>query len=198
MAPRPDVSQERITQILEAAVNVFARAGLHNARMDDIAEEAGLSKGAIYWYFDSKDEIIITILDNLFQREMDDMRALQSTERTASQRLMDFATHAMQDVIQVQAILPIAYEFISASYRRDEVSNALEQYYNSYMEILIPIIQEGIDQGEFRPEDPEEIAIAVGTVFEGTLNLWAYNPKLVDPQRHVLSSMRLLLEGIKT
>jgi len=197
MAPRPDVSQERINQILEAAMKVFARSGLNNARMDDIAEEAGLSKGALYWYFNSKDEIIITILDSLFQREMEDLRALQSSEQPASQQLLEFAQRTMDDVVQMEALMPIAYEFIALSFRREEVAESLQEYFNSYLEILIPIIQEGIDRGEFRPANPEEIAIAVGAIFEGTLNMWIYNSNTVDPHKHVVSSMQLLMEGIK-
>ena len=45
MSPRPDVSEERRNQILEAAMAVFARQGFEQARMDDIAQEVGLSKG---------------------------------------------------------------------------------------------------------------------------------------------------------
>ena len=51
MSPRPDVSEERRNQILEAAMAVFARQGFEQARMDDIAQEVGLSKGALYLYF---------------------------------------------------------------------------------------------------------------------------------------------------
>lgn len=59
MAPRPDVSEERKTQILTAATKMFTEHGFAEARMDDIAVESGLSKGALYWYFESKDAIII-------------------------------------------------------------------------------------------------------------------------------------------
>ena len=69
MSPKPDVSQERKQQIMDAALKVFSREGLHTARMDDIAEEAGLSKGALYWYFNSKDKIIASLLTTFFDRE---------------------------------------------------------------------------------------------------------------------------------
>ncbi len=62
MSPRPDVSEERRTQILEAAMAVFARQGFDKARMDDIAQQARLSKGALYLYYKSKDAIISAIL----------------------------------------------------------------------------------------------------------------------------------------
>ena len=65
MSPRPDVSKERKQQILDAAEDVFTRKGLDNARMDDIAKRTGLSKGSLYWYFKSKDDLIIAILDRV-------------------------------------------------------------------------------------------------------------------------------------
>jgi len=45
--PRPDASEERIAQIIEAALTVFARDGFAQARMDDIAKQAGLGKGTL-------------------------------------------------------------------------------------------------------------------------------------------------------
>jgi AcrR family transcriptional regulator len=66
MSPRPDVSEERRNQIIESAIKVFAREGFANTRMEDVATESGLSKGLLYWYFKSKEEIIIAIADLLF------------------------------------------------------------------------------------------------------------------------------------
>ena len=63
MSPRPDVSKLRKQQILDAAIKVFSRSGFEKARMDDIAEESGLSKGTLYWYFKNKDEIISNVLE---------------------------------------------------------------------------------------------------------------------------------------
>ena len=63
MSPRPDVSEERRSQILTAATAVFARLGFHPARMDDIARESRLSKGALYLYFKSKDDLLISIFE---------------------------------------------------------------------------------------------------------------------------------------
>ncbi len=69
MSPKPDVSEERKGQIMSAAEEVFTKKGFDNARMDDIAEETGLSKGTLYLYYKSKDDLIIAILDRIFQRE---------------------------------------------------------------------------------------------------------------------------------
>ncbi|MGN6675555.1 MAG: TetR/AcrR family transcriptional regulator, partial [Thermomicrobiales bacterium] len=75
MSPRPDVSAERRDQILDAASKVFARFGLQHARMDDIADASNLSKGALYLYFKSKDDLIAAILRRLYEHELRALRA---------------------------------------------------------------------------------------------------------------------------
>ena len=50
--------QKRRRQILEAALRVFAQKGFHTANVSDIAAEVGVSQGTIYWYFESKDELL--------------------------------------------------------------------------------------------------------------------------------------------
>src|SRR5215470_20373145 len=81
MSPRPDVSEERKNQILEAALAVFARLGFQQTRMDDIAEKAGLSKGALYLYYKSKDAIIAALLKYFFTHEAKRLQALVEADR---------------------------------------------------------------------------------------------------------------------
>ena len=80
MSPRPNVSEERKQQILDAAIAVFARLGFRAARMDDVAEQAGLSKGALYLYYKSKDAIIVALLQHLFAQEFKQLQALVESE----------------------------------------------------------------------------------------------------------------------
>src|SRR5574338_418096 len=87
MSPRPDVSDERKTQIINAAESVFTEKGFDQARMDDIAEETGLSKGTLYLYFKSKDDLIIAILDRMFQREFKQFKNLNMDEDSATEAI---------------------------------------------------------------------------------------------------------------
>ena len=60
MPPRPDLSAERRAQIVRAALTCFSRKGYAKTTMDDIVAESGLSKGSLYWYFESKDELFMS------------------------------------------------------------------------------------------------------------------------------------------
>jgi AcrR family transcriptional regulator len=197
MSPKPDVSEERKDQIMNAAEDVFARKGFSDARMDDIAEETGLSKGTLYLYYKSKDDLILSILDRIFQREFRVFENLDLTSMSATEAIWNFAETTSKDVKMMMRLLPITYEFMGLAFRNKLVQKAFKTYLNHYLNILIPIIQHGIDIGEFRPADPKEIAIAMGAILEGTLLLWVYDNSLIEPEIHLRSGMKLLLEGVQ-
>lgn len=197
MSPRPDVSEQRKNQIIEAAIKVFSELGFQNARMDDIADESGLSKGSLYWYFESKDDIILTILDQLFDQELFEWKDLAQTKSSAKGRLQDFLDHTIYAFKDMRYLMPVILEFYALTLRRDQVREVFKGYLNNYLQTLVPIIQQGIDQKEFRPVDPEEAAIAIAANFEGTILLWAYDPQKVDLAKHWKSGGDLLIEGLE-
>ena len=197
MSPKPDVSEERKDQIMNAAEEVFSQKGFSDARMDDIAEETGLSKGTLYLYYKSKDDLIIAILDRIFQREFKTIENLDLATISASKAIWAFVETTAKDIKVMVRLLPITYEFMGLAFRNKFVQKTFKAYLNHYLDILIPIIQHGIDSGEFRPADAKEVAIAMGAIMEGTLLLWVYDNSLIEPEIHLRSGMKLLLEGVQ-
>lgn len=196
MSPKADVSEERQSQILDAAEEVFAEKGLDGARMDDIVEKTGLSKGALYWYFKSKDDIVIAIMERIFQFEFKQFEDLEDLEGTALMKLTTFMEVTIKDIVGMMNLMPIAYEFLSRAFRNKVVQTVIRNYFNRYIQILEPIIRQGIDSGEFGSWNAKEVALAISAVFEGTLLLWVYDSEMVDPQQHIRSSFDLLMKGV--
>jgi len=62
--------------------------------------------------------------------------------------------------------------------------------------MVTPIIQQGIDKGEFKEADASEIAITFGALLEGTILIWVYDSDLVDLEKNLRASIKLLMEGI--
>ena len=197
MSPRPNVSEERISQIVNAAEDVFTKKGFNEARMDDIAEETGLSKGTLYNYFKSKDDLVIAILDRIFQREFKTFERADVSSMNASDTIWLFVDTIVKDIKYFLRAMPVAYEFLALAFRNKTVQKALKVYVNRYMNILVPIIQSGIDSGEFKKVEPQEVAIAMGAVLEGTILIWVYDKSLVEPEKHIRSGIKLLLDGVQ-
>src|SRR5689334_23252795 len=197
MSPRPNVTDERKSQIINAAEDVFTKKGFNEARMDDIANETGLSKGTLYLYFKSKDDLIIAILDRMFQLEFKQLQNLNQTEMSATDAIWKISELLTKDILGMLRLIPIVYQFLALAFRNKYVQKALKKYINQYLDILTLIVQRGIDLGEFRKVDAREVAVAIGALIEGTLLLWVYDKTVVDPQYHIKSGLKLLLEGVQ-
>lgn len=196
MSPRPDVSEERKTQILAAATKVFTERGFADARMDDIVTEAGLSKGALYWYFDSKDAIIISILDQIFDYETGHVRELLERENSAKLKLEVFIETMVKDLEKMKPLMPIFFDFWSLSVRKKTINQAIKKYYQRFLDLIEPIIEDGIEQGEFRPVNVKETAVAIVAMYEGTILFYVYFPDFIDFENQFRSNLDLILEGL--
>ena len=198
MAPKPDVSKERKDQILEAATRVFTQQGFDDARMDDIVAESGLSKGAIYWYFDSKEAIIVAIVDRIFDWETAHIQRIISSDRSSARKLELFIQNNIEEIHKIEPLIPLFFDFWTRSLRNPTINQAIKRYYQLFLEIIEPIIQQGINSGEFRPVDVKETALAIGAALEGTILMWAYFPKMIDFDSQFRTTLDILLQGLVT
>ena len=198
MSPRPDVSEERKNQILEAATAVFARLGFRTARMDDIAEQAGLSKGALYLYYKSKDAIIAALLKYFFAQEFRQLQALVASEREmpVAEQLM-ILTRQMAEAMQwMSRLMPVAFEFYAIAGRDKGVRQFLKEYFKDYRTLLARLIERGIKRGEFRAIDAEAAAITLAALYEGLALLFFVDPEAVRWAEQTETAVRLLLDGL--
>src|SRR5579884_1803521 len=192
MPPRPDVSEERRSQILEAASAVFAR-------MDDIAQEAGLSKGALYLYYNSKDAIIAALLRFFFDQELGMLRRLlqAGSEQSAREQLLMVNRRMGEAMKWMEAMRPIAFEFYAIAARQKNVRQFLKEYFKEYRELLAALIQRGVESGEFKPLDAQSVAITVAALYEGLVLLWMVDPQAVQWEKASEESLRLLPGGLQ-
>jgi AcrR family transcriptional regulator len=198
MSPRPDVSDERRTQILEAAMAVFARQGFDQARMDDIAQEVGLSKGALYLYYKSEDAIISAILQFFFSRAMKKLQGFLESEEPPSVRdqLLRLNQYYAAEMKWMVSLLPLSFEFYAVAARQKTVRQFLKRYFTDYREVLAALVQRGIDRGEFRPVQAERVAITIAALYEGLALLWMVDPEATQWEHTGESSLLLLLDGL--
>ncbi len=196
MAPKPDVSEERTEQILDAALTVFSRRGIDRARMTDVGDEAGLSKATLYLYFKSKDALVGAIVRRLFERELRSFQELEVSDVSTREVLVDFGERIVEDLHRMRPLLPLLYEFYAMGLRKPAVRDVLGEFVRHFVDLLVPVIRRGVDRGELRPVDPERTAVALGAILEGTLLLWAYAPDRVELEEQIRFDVLALLDGL--
>lgn len=195
MPPRPDVSEERRAQIIEAALACFTRKGYVNTTMDDIVTESGLSKGAIYWYFKSKDDVFQAAFTSMFEAVgTESMMALQACE-TAAERLRVGAQSMVALCRDIEGYFGLIVEFWAQSENRDEAMAFWAQMLTQYQQAVAAIFEEGARAGEFKPVDASALAWMIMAAYDG---LAAYDMMIPNLDMDKISEtfIETLLEGV--
>jgi len=165
----------RRAQILEAALHCFGEKGYHAARIDDIAHRAGLSKGAVYWQFDSKDEIFLALFDDYEAAVFaewdaqddgsDPLQALRRGGEIVFERLQE--TREMADAWA---------EFL----RHDVTRGRLAGVYEKSRGRMTAIVEAGVANGKLRACSARQVATTLTALVEGLLLQALVDPS-VDP-----------------
>lgn len=189
--------QDAKTQILTAAMAVFAEKGFAKASMNDIVRQSGLSKGGVYWHFKSKDDLLQTIFDQFFQGQLAFLKAVVQNEGAASTRLLQLATQASADLQTMAGQFPSSLEFYALAARDPALQQLLQPYFAAYCEQLAILVEQGITTGEFRAVPTNDIAQILVGLFEGLILLWAIYPAQVALTQQLETAVSIFLTGLQ-
>ncbi|PKO19038.1 MAG: hypothetical protein CVU39_00370 [Chloroflexi bacterium HGW-Chloroflexi-10] len=192
--PKPDVSVERKAQILAAASRIFLKKGFETARMEEIAEEAGLSIGGLYWYFKSKEEVIFSLMDDLINSDLNEQRALLEAPGSVMERLKQYVRSS---VPSAQTLSPLFSDFYALGGRDPRVQVRFQTYFHAYRQIIAALLAQGIARGEFRTFDVNHGAILFAALYEGMLELAMLDPENINGIIELLHSIDILMQGLK-
>lgn len=182
-------AEVRRAQILEAALECFGESGLHAAKVSDIASASGLSKGAIYWHFKSKEEIFLALFDSITdaifaqwdQAESDD--ALTTLER--------FGEAAIERLLETRPLLDAWTEFL----RHPGSRRRMGDVYAMSRVRLAAVLVGGMESGRVKVCDAEATAGALTGLIEGLLLQALADPEF-DPRPAWRESWRLLASAL--
>ncbi|MBW1676100.1 MAG: TetR/AcrR family transcriptional regulator [Deltaproteobacteria bacterium] len=141
---------EKYRKIIDAATKVFAKKGFYNAKVSEIAQEAGIADGTIYIYFKHKDDILISLFEEKMQEVLDNMKQQISLESDPLKKIEKFALVHLK---LIQDNKDIA-EIIQVELRQS--SKFMKNYHNikffEYLDLIGHIIQEGKEKGLIRED----------------------------------------------
>jgi AcrR family transcriptional regulator len=103
--------------LLDAALEVFARRGLRGASIDEIAAQAGFSKGAVYWHFAGKDELFLALLEERLDRPFREMIALLQSAPPEQDMAPEASRRFGEVLAEQRQLLLLEHEYWSAAVR---------------------------------------------------------------------------------
>ncbi|USB33958.1 TetR/AcrR family transcriptional regulator [Paenibacillus sp. YPG26] len=151
-----DYKMQKKQDILSSALICFARKGYQQATMDDIVEQSGLSKGAIYNYFKSKDEIYFEAVNentsSLQHAVQEQLQQLPASIDKVSFLFDTYLSNTHQDQAEM-ALFQVYYEFRLQSCRDEKIASFLKKRRQDlFINLIRDIITDGQGRGEIRTE----------------------------------------------
>jgi AcrR family transcriptional regulator len=195
MSPKVDVADERRAQIMQAALACFIRKGYNNTTMDDIVAESGLSKGTLYWYFKSKDDLFAAALASPVMDWGEEVVTALEQCPTDSDKLRVLAQWMVDFCKTIEGFFGLFLEFWASSPRREEVGQSWVDLLTLYKDIIVEVIGGGVRSGEFKPVDAEQLVWAIMAAYDGLAAYSMFIPDM-DLERVGQVFIETLLSGL--
>jgi len=141
---------DRKLQIIEAAIKIFAHKGFYNAKVADVAREAGIADGTIYLYFKNKDDILISLFETKMEEFLGRFHTVIHEKVDSKKKLESFIELYFKLIEEDQNLAEVFQVELRQS------SKFLKDYHNQkfidFLNIIGQIIREGQQKGEFRTD----------------------------------------------
>ncbi|MGF1505583.1 MAG: TetR/AcrR family transcriptional regulator [Chloroflexi bacterium] len=182
-------AQNTRQRIVDAAINVFARKGFHDAKVDDIVDESGTSKGSVYFHFPNKEEIFLALIDE-FAAILEERLTGDISGGSSGIMRVDRAIGGMLDVFGRYRALAKIFLVQAVGLGR-----AFEEKRMEIEDRFVGIIKQNLDKavadGDIPPIDTQVAAISWMGAIYAVVTRWVYTGE-PEPER-IRQTLRLFL-----
>lgn len=199
--PSTKTEQRRVSieRIIDAALNRFLSRGYHATSVDDIAKEAGVTKGAVYFYFESKSAVLLALLDEIEGLVVDGLLArLEEAGPTAQDQLVA-AIHSQGAIAADRSryLILFTIAMVEFSGTDDPIERRLQSIYGRFNEAMEKIVVRGQRTGEFSASiRARELTAIVLALEHGTMLEWYFRSGKLDGAELVRAARTVLLSGV--
>ncbi len=191
----------RPAEIVAAALDVFVEHGFAATRLEEVAQRAGVTKGTLYLYFDSKDALFKAVVRETLVPALTRARAVVDQHTGSARELFAQLLHEMWQVMGESRLSGLPKLILSEARNFPEVATFwYEEVVRPGHELFGLVLRRGIARGEFRPID---IKIAVRLAVAPLLHLLVLQhslhhcvPEPLDVKRYVATHIDLFLNGV--
>jgi AcrR family transcriptional regulator len=187
-------SEETRARILEAAVKQFSISGYNKASVDNICEQAGVSKGAFYHHFQTKQDVFLALLDGWLQ--VFDQAVEASKDQTVPDTFQQMAEYFPYIFQSAGENLPMFLEFMLQASRDDKVWQASIAPYRRYHKYFSSLIKKGIEEGSFVDVNPDLAARLIVSAAMGLLLQSLLDPEGAKWEKVARETMQVMMAGL--
>ena len=188
-----------LERILDSALSLMVTRGFTATTVNDIANQAGLTKGAIYFHFKNKTAILLALLDQIEKLIIGGMteRVLRAGP-TSTDKLVA-AIHSQGRLAESKINYLLLFTLILLEFNGSDtaIEARVRSIYSAYVTALEEVVRAGMAAGEFHDDiEPRETAAVVMALEHGTLMEWYCRSNTLNGPALVRAARRVLLKGV--
>lgn len=187
--------QTRREQILAAARKCFIERGYHPTRMEDIASTAGLSKGGVYFHFESKRDVFDALVKEEFERSMEMIREVTGSPAPAAEKMQVVARYFVENFAKTPDNPRFFIVMGEMGLRDDQLAKHLLEMQRQFIQEIATVVAQGVKEGIFRPVDPVVVSTLMKAMMDGVEGLHALQYPL-DMGQALATAMEMFMTGL--
>lgn len=199
MSKKEGQRRASIERLLDSALHLFVSRGYSSTNLEQIAGAARLSKGAVYFYFGSKESVLLELLKRVQTIVVDDaIKVAEEAGASAIDRIVAFLhNQAKLGVSRRDDVFLLILMSLEFSHRRDRITRCIAGIYRRLHKYVEVLIRSGQKSGEFRTDVPvRELAAIVMANHDGTFLEWYRRAKVLNGPSLVRALRCVVLHGV--
>lgn len=189
--------EETKKSILKAATVLIARNGYDGTGVAEICEKAGVSKGAFYYHFESKETVFLHLIDSWLSGLGFMLENVMQDGDTIPDMFMKMAGMMKGLFHSHNTQASLFLELWTQASRNDRIREATIAPYRKYRQIFSGLIEQGIKEGSLHPANPETASQAILSLASGMFLQGLLDPGGIDWDKTAEESLNIILEGLK-
>jgi TetR/AcrR family fatty acid metabolism transcriptional regulator len=170
----------RRDEIVDAALRLILRTGYNQVTLADIADQVGVSKGLISYYFPRKEDVFLAVLQKIVDRTRSDFEGFYAADAPASEKLSMIFSNLFGNEKRARRYYTVVIDYMAQAIRMRQVQEYTQVIYASYRDYMERIVEDGIRAGEFRSVDPPRVVSMLLGMMEGLILQWFFDRKGFD------------------
>lgn len=167
---KPRKTQRDVAELLQSsAFDLFATHNYSAVRIKDIATATGLNSALIYYYFGSKEDLFIKVIESAVERAFVQFDAIKASANGPRDLIFLWIEIHILQFHLLQKLAKISLDYSSTNGRNPSIDKAIKKFYEKESLILKNTIKEGIASGLFREVNPADMAMLISTYLDGVL-----------------------------
>lgn len=186
---------ERRSQILRAARSVFIEKGYLASRVEDVAKRAGLSKGAVYFYYASKRDLFMALVHEEHENTYSFLDIAEQDDRLAAVKLLDLGQKYLDYFAGLKSPPRFFLMMCEQGIRDEQIREECQAVHQRFVDAVTRVLAQGMSEGAFRKADPQAVAQMLKAIIDGMAGQSAIGIR-PDKERLLTDGIQMILHGI--